>query len=341
MTLHVAVVRRTGVTMISLALAGAFLLTIANTAGAAVVPTVGMGAAANYSVLGGSTVTNTGPSVLNGSLGVSPGSSLTGWGGAPNGTVVPPAVTDNNNAAAAQGQFDLNAAYTDAMGRSVSATEPADLTGLTLGGGVYNASTNGALEVTGTLTLDGANDPSTVFIFTTDSSLTIGPGSSINVIRGAQECNIFWRVGSSASLDTGAVFRGNILAQTSISLNDSVVVHGRALAQTGGVTLIDDTFVNPTCATSLPTPGTAPPGAGAPVVSPTTLPASSTTVPGGGAATTTTLGLTIGIVGPPRTGVAPLPTSAVPWPSVLLAGAGGLATLGVIVRRRQHARTPR
>ena len=88
-----------------------------------------------------------------------------------------------------------------------------------------------------------------MFIFTTDSSLTIGPGSSINVIRGAQECNIFWRVGSSASLDTGAVFRGNILAQTSISLNDSVVVHGRALAQTGGVTLIDDTFINPTCAT--------------------------------------------------------------------------------------------
>jgi hypothetical protein len=341
MTLHSASARRSGVAVLAFGIGSSLLLAFAGSAGA-VEPTVGLGAAGNYSVLAGSTVTNTGPSVLNGSLGVSPGSSLTGWGGAPNGTVVPPAVTDDNNAAAAQGQFDLNAAYTDAMGRSVSATEPADLTGLTLGGGVYNASTNGALQVTGTLTLDGANDPSTVFIFTTDSSLTIGPGSSINVIRGAQECNIFWRVGSSASLDTGAVFRGNILAQTSISVNDSVVVHGRALAQTGGVTLINDTFLNPTCATSVaaPTtvaaPATTVPGGGGGGVSPTTAAAG----PGAGA-TTTTLGLTVGIVGPPRTGVAPVPAHDFPWTAVLVAGVGGAAMLGVIVRRRQLAHAKR
>jgi hypothetical protein len=357
MTHHVAIFRRGAVALASLGLAGALMLALPNTASAAVLANVPMGTAAHYSVLAGTTVTNTGASVLHESLGVSPGTSITGFNSTfpSNGSVVPPAVIDNNNGASALGEFHLGAAYTNAT-RTATATKPADLTGLTLGGGVYNASAYGPLSVTGTLTLDGANNPNTVFIFTTDSLLTIGAGSHINVIRGAQECNIYWRVGSSATLHAGAEFRGNILAQTAITLDANVTVHGRALAQTAAVTLISDTFLAPTCATVLATTTTAAPATTAPGSSTTspgsTVPApgagaTTTTVAGGGTtpttgpgtgngATTTTLGLTVGIVGPPKTGVAPLKRNAFPWPALFFAGVGGSALAGVIVRRRMR-----
>lgn len=249
------------------ALLMAALLIPGTTANAAIVPTVPLGTSANYAVLGGSTVTNTGNSVLNGSLGLSPGTSITGF---PPGLVNPPGTTDVTNAAAAQAQSDLTAAYVNAAGRSLTATTTADLANLNLQPGVYAGPSKGALGLTGPLTLDGAGDPNAVFIFQTDSTLITGSGSTVTLINGAQECNVFWVVGSSATLGTGSTFVGNILALSSITVNTSVTVHGRALARNAAVTLDTDTFTKPTCATSgtttttVPTAPAASPVAGTP-----------------------------------------------------------------------------
>ena len=140
----------------------------------------------------------------------------------------------------------------NAAGRPLDATTTADLANLHLQGGVYAGPSKGALSLTGPLVLDGAGDPNSVFIFQTDSTLITGVGSTVTLINGAQECNVFWQVGSSATLGTGSVFVGNILALTSITVTTGVTVHGRALARNGAVTLDNDTFTEPSCATTLP-----------------------------------------------------------------------------------------
>jgi hypothetical protein len=247
-TTHVTVARRGGTALISFAIA-AVLMAFAGTANAAVVATVPLGTSANYSVLGGTTVTNTGNSTLGASLGVWPGTSITGF---PPGKVLAPGTTDKTNAAAKNAQSNLTAAYVNAAGRPLDATTAADLSGRTLQGGVYAGPSKGALGLTGKLTLDGAGNANTVFIFQTNSTLITGSNSTVTLINGAQECNVFWQVGSSATLGTGSTFVGNILALTSITVNRSVTVHGRALARNGAVTLNNDTFTPPTCATSSP-----------------------------------------------------------------------------------------
>jgi len=131
---HVAVARRGGATLVASALAAAVLIMFGLNANAAVVATVPLGTSANYVVLGGSTVTNTGNSTLGGSLGVWPGTSITGF---PPGKVLAPGTTDKTNAAAKQAQSDLTAAYVNAAGRPLDATTAADLSGRTLQGGVY------------------------------------------------------------------------------------------------------------------------------------------------------------------------------------------------------------
>jgi hypothetical protein len=244
--------RRVGVAMLACTMAIGWLM-VGGSADAALVPTVPLGTAANYSVLGGQTVTNTGPSVLAGSVGLSPGTSITGF---PPGLVTPPATIAAADAVTLQAQTDLTAAYVDAAGRPLDATETADLGGLTLQGGVYAGPSKGALSLTGPLVLDGAGDPTTVFIFQTDSTLTTASASTVTLINGAQECNVFWQVGSSATLGTGSVFAGNILALTSITVTTGVTVHGRALARNGAVTLDSDVFTLPTCAASAAVPTT-------------------------------------------------------------------------------------
>lgn len=214
-------------------------------ANAAAGQTVSLGTASNYVVLGAETVTNTGGSTLDGSLGLWPGSSITGF---PPGQVLAPGAIDTTNAAAQQAQSDLTDAYLDVAARSIDATTTADLSDLNLGAGVYSAPSKGALSLTGSLVLDGAGDLSSVFIFQTNSTLITGSGSTVTLINGAQQCNVFWQVGSSATLGTGSVFAGNILALTSIAVTSGVTVHGRALARTGEVTLDNDSFVKPTCA---------------------------------------------------------------------------------------------
>ena len=262
-------VRRLGVTFIAFVMAAASLLVIEDPASAAIVPTVQLGSAADFSVLGGETVTNTGDTVLEGSVGVWAGTAIVGF---PPGIVQPPGTIEAATPVAQDAQADSTAAYLDAEGRPINATTTNDLSGLTLVGGVFEGPSQGPLSLTGTLTLDGEGDPNSVFIFQTDSTLITGPGSVVSLINGAQECNVFWQVGSSATLGTGSTFVGNILALTTISLGANVTVHGRALAQTGEVTLIDDTFTQPLCDLSAPT---------------TTTTAGATTTSAAGGATTT------------------------------------------------------
>jgi hypothetical protein len=118
-----------------------------------------------------------------------------------------------------------------------------DLGGKTLTPGVYCFATSAGL--TGALTLDAQGDTAAVFIFQMGSTLTVAGGSSVGVINGAQGRHVWWQVGSSATLGVGSTTLGNVLASASITLNTNAVVNGRALAQTGAVTMDTNTFVSP------------------------------------------------------------------------------------------------
>ena len=236
-------------------LTAALLIAVATFAGvaSAAQPPVGLGTANSFAVLAGSSVTNTGPTVINGDLGVSPGTSVTGFpAGKVNGRIY---IAD---AVAAQAKSDLQVAYDDAAGRMPRNAVAADLGGATLVPGVYNQPA--ALGLTGTLTLDAQGDPDAVFIFQVGSSLTTASGSRVMLINGAQSCNVFWQVGSSATLGTSTRFAGTILALQSISMNDDVTVDGRALARNGAVTLINDTVTVSRCAANTTGGGTEPGG---------------------------------------------------------------------------------
>ncbi|WP_220183272.1 ice-binding family protein [Sphaerisporangium album] len=216
------------------------LVVTPQSAGAAQAP-VGLGTATSYAVLAGAAVTNTGPTVVTGDLGVSPGSSVTGF---PPGTVI--GAIHAADAAAVQAQVDLTTAYNDAAGRTPVTLVPTELGGTTLTPGVY-ASAAGTLGITGNLTLDAKGDPNAVFIFKAASTLITASASTVTLIGGAQACNIFWQVGSSATLGTSSSFVGTILALTSITVTTGVKVNGRVLARNGAVTLDSDTITRSDC----------------------------------------------------------------------------------------------
>lgn len=207
---------------------------------------VGLGTADSFALLAGSGVTNTGPSVINGNLGTSPTPAVTGFGGAPNGTVN--GSIHQADALAGQAQGDLTTAYDNAAGQGPPNTLATELGGQTLTPGVYD-SESGTFGITGTLTLNAEGNPNAVFIFKTASTLISASASQVNLINGAQPCHLFWKVGSSATLGTSSDFAGNILALQSISLNNGVTVAGRLLARNGAVTLIDDTVTRAECGT--------------------------------------------------------------------------------------------
>ncbi|TDB79602.1 ice-binding family protein [Micromonospora sp. KC721] len=223
---------------------------------------VGLGTAANFSVLAGSTVTNTGPSFLAQSLGVHPGNTAEGF---------PPGIVAGEihlaDAVALQAKNDLTTAYNDAAGRTPFTNLPAELGGSTLTPGVYRIS---AAQLTGTLTLNSQGNPAAVFIFQIDSTLITASNSSVVFINGASPCNVYWQVGSSATIGTGTQFVGNILAQTSITMNTGATLQGRALAQTGAVTLDTNTITAPVCLQPTGTPTTTP--TATPTVTPTATP---------------------------------------------------------------------
>src|ERR1700687_3021050 len=193
--------------------------------------------AASFAVLAGSTVTNTGTTVLNGNVGVSPGSAVTGFPpGIVNGVI---SVAD---AVAAQAQIDNISAYNVLAGKPITTNLTGqDLGGKTLIAGVYGFNTSA--QLTGTLTLNGQGNPNSVFIINTGSTLTTASASSILLINGAQGGNVFFRVGSSATLGTTTSFVGDIIALTSITLNNGATINcGDALARNGAVTLDNNTI---------------------------------------------------------------------------------------------------
>jgi hypothetical protein len=201
---------------------------------------VPLGAAANFAVLAGSTVTNTGPTVVTGDLGLSPGTSVTGFPpGVVNGTI------HAADSIAAQAKIDLDVAYNDAASRPTTATVPVELGGTSKTPGVYD-SPAGTFGITGTLTLDAQGDPNAVFIFKAASTLITASASNVTLINGARSADVIWLVGSSATLGTNSVLRGNILAQASITVTTGVQIDGRALARTAAVTLDTATIARPT-----------------------------------------------------------------------------------------------
>jgi hypothetical protein len=206
---------------------------------------VGLGTAATYAVLAGSTVTNTGDSVISGDLGLSPGRSVTGF---PPGEVIA-GTMHVADAVALKAQNDLTTAYNDAAGRpTADDVTDKDLGGMTLTPGVYEAST--AMALTGTLTLNAQGNPAAVFIFKAGSTLITAPNSRVRFSNGGSACNVFWQVGSSATLGTSTAFIGTIMAQASATLQTTATLEGRVLARTAAVTLDTNVITAPRCSTT-------------------------------------------------------------------------------------------
>ncbi|HEY8745779.1 MAG TPA: ice-binding family protein [Chloroflexota bacterium] len=238
-----------------------------------------LGTAASFAVLGGSTVTNTGATIVSGNLGVSPGSAVTGFppGSVVNGTI------HRADAVASQAQTATTTAYNSLAGQACNTTLTGqDLGGKTLTSGVYCFASSA--QLTGTLTLNAQGNANAVFIFQIGSTLTTASNSSVILINGGSPCNVFWQVGSSAIVGTTTTFLGNILALTSITLKTSAnVTGGRALARNGAVTLdtnnvdalgcaVGIATVTPTATattTTTPTATAVPPGAPMPTATPT------------------------------------------------------------------------
>ena len=234
-----------------LKLAGRAAIALAASAAFAAVPAaaqasqVKLATAGPFGVRGASTVTNTGPSVLNGDLGVSPGTALVGFGS----PATVNGATHDNDAVASQAQSDLTTAYGVAAGQPVPPAN--DLTGTNLGNRTLTAGAYGyssSAQLTGTLTLDAQGDPNAQFVFEINSTLTTASASAVSLINGASPCNVFWQVGSSATLGSTTAFKGNVMALTDISLDSGASVIGRLLARNGQITLIDNVLDNSPCA---------------------------------------------------------------------------------------------
>ena len=221
---------------------------------------VNLGTAGNFGALAGSAVTNSGNSVIDGDVGVSPGASVTGFypPGIVAGTIYG-AGYDTNTAIPIQAENDLTAAYNFAAnevcpdGNNLSGS---DLGLLTLTPGVYCFSSSA--QLTGTLTLDAVTDPNGVYVFQITSTLTTAPNSAV-IFEGIDSgANVFWQVGSSATIDTNTAFVGSILANTSISLNTGASMDcGSALAESGAVTLLDNSVTSCVAQENAPEPGSA------------------------------------------------------------------------------------
>jgi hypothetical protein len=211
--------------------------------GATAAVTLSLGAASDFAVLAGAGITVAGAvnsTLITGDIGSYATTSITGL---ENTTLF--GINHAGDAVTQQGKLALGAAYTSAfeLTPTVTFTPIYDLNGLTLAGGVYNAPSS--LWLTGILTLDAGGDPDAVWVFQAGSTLITGTGSNVILAGGANTNNIFWQVGSSATLGTGSIFEGTIMASQSITLDTGAVLNGRALAQSGAVTMDYNTVTIP------------------------------------------------------------------------------------------------
>lgn len=234
---------------IALALAVALATSTGQRANAIALP-VPLGTAGTFAVLGYSTVTNTGPSVISGDIGVHPGSSVVGF---PPGSQIAGA-TYVAEPVGLQARSDASTAFTTASLQPLPTTVGVELGGSTLTPDLYES--GGVFEINGALTLDGLGDSAAVFVFRSLSTLITGSASSVVLINGANPCNVFWIVPSSATLGTGTSFVGTIIATTSIAANTGSSVEGRLLALNGAVTLNNTSVTSTGCSAVAVNPGT-------------------------------------------------------------------------------------
>jgi type VI secretion system secreted protein VgrG len=307
--------------------------------------TVPLGTAAPFSVLAGTpSITNTGPTTIDREVGIHPAASVTGF---------PPGIAAGGihagDAVALQAKSDLVIAYNNAAGRTGSVVPGGLLGNQVLVDGVYNSGAQ-VLDLTGVLTLDGQNDPSSVWIFQAQSGLTTAPASSVSLVNGANPCNVFWQVTSSATLGTGSSIVGTIMALSSITIADSVTVQGRALARNGTVTLINDRFLTTQCnAPIVMIPPTQPPFTIAPSATATPVPSAiatftpspvvsaSPTIAAAPVAATPTIA-SAAATAPTIAGAQSLPSSSTsdPWPATIVGIALTAGGALLLLRRPIH-----
>ena len=218
-------------------------------------PARGLGSAANFQVLGGSTVTNTGATVVAGELGTSPGTTITGF---PPGIVTEGGKTHMGDALALQAQNDVTLAYNSSAGQPCNThLAGQELGGQTLTPDVYCFSS--LAQLTGQLVFDAQGNAAAVWIIQIPGGLSTASNSSVIVTNGGGVCNVFWIVGESATIGAGSAFAGNVLALTSITMATGASLSGRAFARNGAVTLDSNNISKPPCAQApAPTPVPAP-----------------------------------------------------------------------------------